>query len=118
MIDHKYIPLLSKKSIHEMTPEEYKAHVIGLHWKPERKKRIIAKKKKEFSFRLTAKGSLSIRINRESKVLTQEELATIVVGSGKTMDEVLAYIKKTKGKISVVSIFDAEENNSQISLSI
>ncbi len=117
MIDHKYIPLLSKISIEAMNAQEFKAHVTSLFWKPEKKRKSVVKKK-DFSFRVTKKGSLTVRINRESKVLSKSEVESIATGSGKSIEDVLKYIEKTKGKILTDYSVDAPENNSQISLLI
>ena len=115
MIDHKYIPLLSKRSIHEMNPQEFKSHVKGLYWKPEIKRKTVVKKKVEFSFRLTKIGSLSIRATRP---LLPTEIELIATGSGKSITDVLDYIKKTKGRVLLAEVIDAPENNSQTQLFI
>lgn len=115
MIDHKYIPLLSKKSIHEMTPSEFKVHVIGLFWKPEKKRKAIKKISKGYSARVNDLGNLIITLTRKPKFLTEDEVFLISTETGKTLDEVYQY---AQGREIPIQGVDAPENNSQISLSI
>lgn len=94
----RFIPLLSGKAFEEFTPSEFKAHVISLYHKPE-PKRAKPKEKKPYTFHVNKKGTLSLRINREPKWLTAQEIESIVIGSGKSFIEVTE--KLTKNKIEV-----------------
>lgn len=75
-----FIPLLSSRSLEEMTPEEFKRHVHGLYVKRVKKK-TTPKKKKLKDYKVTARilknGKISIKTKRKPKYVTEEECAKI-----------------------------------------
>ena len=80
MSDTSFIPLLSGKTLEEMTPEEFKRHVHSLYWRKPKKK-TTPKKKKLKDYKITARilknGTISIKTKRDPKYVTEEEYGEI-----------------------------------------
>lgn len=78
MISHIF-PLLARP-FKEWAPEEFKAHVQSLYYKPQPKK-SAPKKKRLRDFKVTVrrlkKGSLSVTTKRDPKYVTREEYQTL-----------------------------------------
>lgn len=72
-MDDKYIPLLSGKKFSDFTPEEFKAHVVSLYHKKEAKK-VKKKEVPPIVMKISPKGVISLRINREPKYITDLEI--------------------------------------------
>lgn len=102
-----FVPLLSAKPLEQWAPEEYKTYVRSLYHKrtPRRATKKI-KVVKTVIWSLTKKGNLSIRIRREPKWLTREEIDLIAEESGKPANEV--WLKVTAKK-SGIKVSTAEE---------
>ena len=95
--DWLVIPLLSGKSLDEFTPEQFKEYVNSMYHKPEPKK--STKPKKELTWTVNLKGTLSIRIHRDPKWITSDEILTISTDTGKPYAEVHANLEKRKIEI-------------------
>lgn len=104
------IPLLSKKPFDEFTPKDYKEHIRSLFHKREPRK-ATAKPKKPFLWRVNAKGTLIIKVNREPKWLSREEIDLITKESGKPANEVwLKVTTPKKGQVPIKISTQAEED--------
>lgn len=87
----EWVRLLSSKPMSAFTPEEFKLMVRALYFKPEARK-----PKAPFSWRLTPKGKLTIRVSRKPKVLIRKEIEQIAKESERTEPEVLAVMERLK----------------------
>lgn len=104
----EFIPLLSGKPLCQFTPAEYKAHVIALFFKREKKKRAGGgKKAKGYAWSVTKKGSLVVRVNRNPRWLSREEIDGIARDSGKPLNEV--WLKVTQNKNPILISTEAEQ---------
>jgi biotin synthase-related radical SAM superfamily protein len=93
------IPLLSPKAFSDLTPAEFKQLVLSLYFKPSPKK-SAKKEVKPFTFRLNAKGTVCIRVNRTPKWLSSEEVDGIAVALKVPASEV--WIKVSAKKSGIV----------------
>lgn len=93
-----FIPLLSGKDFNSFTPSEFKEHVRSLFSKKTKTKAI--KIKEPFTVRINAKGGLVIKVNREPKWLSLEELDVIGKTTGFPANEVFLAVKKRKIQIA------------------
>lgn len=87
----EWIRLLSEKPMCDYSPEDYKLMVRSLYYKPEPKRKALP-----FSWRLTPKGRLTLRISRRPKVLLRKEIEQIAKESGRTEAEVLGVAERLK----------------------
>jgi hypothetical protein len=85
----KHIPLLSGKDVSEFTPEEYKEHINSLYYRKVKKVSQFKPKKKELIFRLTKTGKLSMKVNREPKWISVEELRVISLTTGFPFESIM-----------------------------
>lgn len=97
----EWIPLLGKP-LRQFTPEDFKIYIRGLYNKPAKKTKTIKLKKQKppFSWSLTKKGNLSLKVNRTPKWLSREEIDQITKESGRPANEVFLKIKKMKIEVS------------------
>lgn len=66
------------RAFRDFAPKEFREHVRGLFFKPVRPKRESVKKApKPFTWRVNQKGTLCLRVNREPKWMTREEVEAI-----------------------------------------
>lgn len=72
-----WIPLLSPRSLDQYTAHEYKDYVKSLYFKPPPAKSTEIKLKLPFTWRLNAKGTLCLKVNRKPKWLSREEIDQI-----------------------------------------
>lgn len=99
MKDFRFIPLLSPKSLGEFTPEEFHAYVRSLNYVKPKKSKVKGVKAppKEVTWSITKKGTLTVRIKRDPKWLTREEVETIARDSGKPLNQVWLKLVGPKG---------------------
>lgn len=71
---NEFIPLLSERPFEEYSPEGFKVMVRALK---KDKVRATPKPKKEVTYSKTAKGYLTLRVNRTPKFITQREFDEI-----------------------------------------
>lgn len=90
-MNEEWVRLLSSKPMCDFTPEEFKLMVRSLYYKPEAKK-----PKAPFSWRLTPKGKLTLRVSRRPKVLIRKEIEQIEKESGRTEPEIFAAMERLK----------------------
>ena len=103
----KRTPLLSIKPLCMWTPEDFKTYVRSLYFKRNGKSKTI-KLKKPFTFRLNAKGSLVLQVNREPKWLSREEVDSIAAATGLPLNDVWVKVLKKKVK-NPITISTEEE---------
>lgn len=89
----EWIPLLSGRDLKDFTPAEFKAYVRSLYLKREPKRTATKKKPKPpFKWSLTRSGKISIKVNREPKFLSPEEVDLIAKESAQPANEVWLYV--------------------------
>lgn len=96
-----FIPLLSPKALSEFSPAEFRSYVQSLKAVPESRKKTPPK---EFSWSLTKKGVLSIRVKRTPKFLRPAEITQIARESG--IEERLVWIKVASPKSGIKILRD------------
>jgi len=108
------IPLLSGRPLESFSAEEFKAYVRSMKNEPIRKtpKIRLKKQKPPFEAKLTKTGKLSLKVNRDPKWLSAEEVDSIAhyIGWTKAQTWVAVCDKKRGVKISTK---EAEERISE-----
>lgn len=94
------IPLLSGKPLSEFLAAEFRAYVISLYRKYVARKAAVKKPKLPWLASRNKKGTLSIRVRRDPKWLTHEELDSISVAHSIPANEL--FIRVQKSGIAVV----------------
>jgi hypothetical protein len=91
-----WIPLLSSRALSDFTAEEYKNYVKSLYFKKQKKTPVIRikKKKAEIEWGLTKKGNISLKIRREPKWITSDELERMIAELSVTREVVMRKLKK------------------------
>jgi hypothetical protein len=99
------IPLLGPRPFSDFTPEEYKTYVRSLYEKAAKKEKTIKLKKKQepFVWKLTPKGNLSLKVNRDPKWLSREEIEQIVRESKLPANEVWLKVLDKRSSIRISS---------------
>jgi hypothetical protein len=101
-----FIPLLSPKAFKDFAPDEFHSYVRSLNQPREvRSRTLIGTKKKvplPYTIRITAKGSLVIRVNRKPKCLTRDEVDQIAREAKLPMNEIWLKVLNKKSGITVV----------------
>lgn len=103
MSDFRWIPLLSPKPFERFTPAEFKAYVVSL--KQEKEAQAARAKKappKEVTWSISKKNVLSVRIKRDPKEVTQEEIQLISESTGRPVEFLTEYLlggKKPRAKL-------------------
>lgn len=110
----EHIKLLSGKPLCKWTPSEYKLYVKSLYKLP-RKKKTTVKVQKPYSWRVTAKRKISIRMYRETKWLSREEVDAIVSESGLPANEVWLYVLDKKRGFRISTQEDEERIAQELS---
>lgn len=105
-MDRDEIPLLSGKDFVEFSPLEFKEYIRSLFFKKEPRK-AAPKKKKEFSWTRNKKGTFSLRVRREPKWLSEEEMNSISAESGVPLSEI--FIKMQEKDIIISTQSRADE---------
>lgn len=99
----EFIPLLSGRPLDGFTPEEFKKHVRSLYFKepprPSKKKAPTS----EVTWGRTKKGSLTVRVNRTPKWITEDEMTLIAAQSETPLNELFIYLKRREIKIKPCS---------------
>ncbi len=102
LFNEEWIPILAGRRLEDFSPEEFKSHVRGLKIEPPPKKIRAIKLKKHIVWKLSPKKkSLSLKINRDPKWITREEIAKVARESG--IEERLVWVKVAATKATVVS---------------
>jgi hypothetical protein len=87
--------VIAPKPFSEFTPSEYREYVRGLYFKKLPKK-SAKKVLPEVSWGRTKKNSLTLRIKRKPKSITQAEFTLIATESLTPLNELFMYLKKKK----------------------
>jgi hypothetical protein len=76
-----WIKLLSPKELLQFQPSEFKEYVRSLKGEPKRRTPTIKIKppKPPFVWKITKTGKISVKVNREPKWLSREEIAQITL---------------------------------------
>lgn len=92
--DRSWITLLSPLPFLSYTPESFKEYIKSLYLKRVPKVRRGTPKKKGYSARLNAKGTVIITTKRKPKWVTQSELSEISVKLERPENEIFLKLKE------------------------
>lgn len=87
MTDYAYIPLLSPKPFEELSEEEFLNMVMALH--QEKHKKMSAKKEVPYKATVTKTGTLSLKVNRDPKKISLEEIKIALAMAGIELIEII-----------------------------
>lgn len=96
------IALLSQRILKDFSPPEFKAWVKSLFY-VKVKKASVRKAAAPFSWSLTKKGNLSIRMRRKPKWISRAEIEAVAKESGKSQAEVWNYCTSKKQGMRISS---------------
>lgn len=93
-------PLLSPRPLSEYSAKEYLAYVTSLYQEPERAVPV-----RDYSVRLTAKGSPSVTVrNRKPQWLSYDEAASAARELGYPYQSLLEYLRRRKIELRRVAL--------------